>query len=47
MERQDADTGAARYVICAVGRDGDAYVFTPFGHLADGDPYAAYTPPGS
>lgn len=45
MECQDADTGAARYVICAVGRDDGDYVFTPFGHLADGDPYDAYLPP--
>jgi hypothetical protein len=38
-------TGAPRYVICAVGRDGGDYVFTPFGHLALGDPYEAYQPP--
>lgn len=36
---------AARYVICAVGREGADYVFTPFGHLADGNPYDAYLPP--
>ncbi|MFP9202829.1 DUF6117 family protein, partial [Enterococcus faecalis] len=41
MECQDADTGAARYVICAVGRDDGDYVFTPFGHLAVGNPYDA------
>lgn len=31
---------------CAVGRaeDGD-FVMTPFGHLADGNPYDAYLPP--
>ncbi|WP_433947427.1 DUF6117 family protein [Brevundimonas diminuta] len=45
MECADSATGQTRYVICAVGRDDDAYVFTPFGHLADGDPYEAYTPP--
>jgi hypothetical protein len=45
MECQDAATGDMRYVICAVGRDGGDYVFTPFGHLADGDPYDAYLPP--
>lgn len=45
MECSDAATGKPRYVICAVGRaDGD-FVFTPFGHLAEGDPYAAYLPP--
>ena len=45
MECADSATGQTRYVICAVGRDDGAYVFTPFGHLADGDPYEAYTPP--
>ena len=34
-----------RYVICAVGRDSGDYIFTPFGHLADGNPYDAYLPP--
>ena len=46
MECADVATGAPRYVICAVGRDGDGdYLFTPFGHLAPGDPYEAYRPP--
>ena len=45
MECADSTTGETRYVICAVGRDDGDYVFTPFGHLADGDPYEAYTPP--
>ncbi len=31
--------------LCAVGRDNGDYVFTPFGHLADGNPYDAYLPP--
>ena len=45
MECADAATGEPRYVICAVGlHDGD-YMFTPFGHLADGNPYDAYLPP--
>jgi hypothetical protein len=44
MECTDADTGAPRYVLCAVGRDGNDYVMTPFGHLHDGDPYLAYRP---
>ncbi len=43
MECADAATGEPRYVICAVGRDGTD--FTPFGHLADGNPYDAYAPP--
>ena len=32
-------------MICAVGRDDGDYVFTPFGYLADGNPYDAYLPP--
>jgi len=44
MECADAKSGETRYVICAVGRDGADYVFTPFGHLADGNPYDAYFP---
>lgn len=47
MECTDAATGAVRYVICAVGRDQGDYMFTPFGHLADGDPYEQYLPPDS
>lgn len=45
MECVDAQTGALRYVICAVDRDSGDYIFTPFGHLADGNPYDAYLPP--
>lgn len=45
MECNDAVTGEPRYVICAVGRDRGDYVMTPFGHLADGNPYDAYIPP--
>ena len=44
MECTDA-TGEIRYVICAVGCDGVDFMFTPFGHLADGNPYDAYLPP--
>ena len=36
MECRDAVTSEPRYVICAVGRDGTDFLFTPFGHLADG-----------
>lgn len=36
-----------RYVLCAVGSDGTRHVFTPIGHLADGDPYQAYFPSDS
>jgi len=45
MECSDAATSELRYVICAVGREGTDYVFTPFGHLVDGNPYDAYLPP--
>jgi hypothetical protein len=45
MECADAMTGEPRYVICAVGREDGGFVFTPFGHLADGNPYDAYLPP--
>jgi hypothetical protein len=45
MECNDAVTGEPRYVICAVGRDGTDFVFAPFGHLADGNPFDAYLPP--
>ena len=45
MECRDAATGEIRHVICAVGRDGVDFVFTPFGDLADGNPYDAYLPP--
>ncbi len=45
MECTDALSGVVRYVLAAVGRDGDAYVMTPFGHLAEGNPYEAYVPP--
>ncbi len=45
MECNDAVTGEPRYVICAVGRDRRGIIMTPFGHLADGNPYDAYLPP--
>ena len=45
LECTDAATGAPRSVICAVGRDGEEFLFTPFGHLAEGNPYDAYVPP--
>ena len=47
MECLDAVTGDPRYVLCAVGSDNGEYVLTPFGHLADGNPYDAYLPPGT
>jgi len=45
MECTDAATSESRYVICAVGRDEADFLFTPFGHLADGNPFDAYLPP--
>ena len=45
MECSDAVTGEPRYVVCAVGRDGDEYLMTPFGHLLAGNPFDAYIPP--
>ena len=36
---------AKRRKICAVGRDGRDFLFTPFGHIADGNPFDAYLPP--
>ena len=45
MECLDCRTSEPRYVLCAVGHDGTDRVLTPFGHLADGNPYDAYLPP--
>lgn len=45
IECTEIATGEVRYVICAVGRDDGDYVFTPFGHLADGNPFELYRPP--
>ena len=45
MECLDAATREPRYVLCAVGRSDGEYAFTPFVHLADGNPYDAYLSP--
>ena len=45
MECAEVATGETRYVICAIGRDDGNHVFTPFGHLADGDPFELSRPP--
>lgn len=45
LECTDAASGAERYVLCAVARDGEDNVLTPFGHLCDGNPYEVYRPP--
>ncbi len=44
MECADATTRETRYVNCAVGRDGTDFLLTPFGHLADGNPFDASLP---
>lgn len=45
MECTEVESGETRYVLCAVGRETQDYVLTPFGHLAPGNPYYAYVPP--
>lgn len=45
MECTEVASGETRYVLCAVCRDDDECVMTPFGHLAPGNPYDAYIPP--
>lgn len=45
MECTDAITHVPRFVICAVGRNNGDYVFTPFGQLAEGNPFEANVPP--
>ena len=45
MECTEVESGETRYVLCAVSREKDVYVMTPFGHLAPGNPYEAYIPP--
>lgn len=44
MECVDAQTGAARYVLCAVNMQDGEYQMVPFGHLADSNPFDAYIP---
>lgn len=45
LECACAESGEPRYVICAVGSDGEEFLFTPFGHLAPDNPYETYRPP--
>lgn len=45
LECADTVTAEPRYVLCAVGFDDGAYRMTPFGHLADGNPFDLYRPP--
>lgn len=45
MECLDARSRKPRYVLCAVGCDREAYLFTPFGHLAPDNAFEPYLPP--
>ena len=45
VECTEVASGMPHHVICAIGHEGEDIVFTPFGHLADGNPYDAYRPP--
>lgn len=45
LESADAISGEPRFVVCAVAFDGASYCMTPFGHLADGNPFDQYRPP--
>ena len=45
VECADAATGEPRYVLCAIGRNGEEFLITPFGHLTPGNPFEAYLPP--
>lgn len=45
MECSDVVTGKPVYTICAVGKDGDQFVFAPFAKMFDGNPYEELNPP--
>jgi hypothetical protein len=45
IECRDAATGEPRYVIAAFAPDGEAVNITPFGHMAEGNPFDTYVPP--
>ncbi|MCA1200180.1 DUF6117 family protein [Sphingomonas sp. R647] len=45
VECADAITGDPRFVVCAVALDQGVYRLTPFGHLAEGNPFELYRPP--
>lgn len=47
VECNDAATGEPRSVLCAIVYTDGSHVFTPFGHLAIGDPFKEYLPPGA
>lgn len=45
MECRRRSDGADVALICAVGREGDDYVFTPLAEMVNGNPYDMYDPP--
>lgn len=45
MECADAANDETRYVIYAVSCGSCDFVCTPFGHVAEGNPYKLYLPP--
>jgi hypothetical protein len=47
IECTDNISAEPRYVLCAIAFDPapDAFILTPFGHLAADDPYQLYVPP--
>ncbi|CAO3414293.1 DUF6117 family protein [Azospirillum doebereinerae] len=45
VQGTDARTGETRFILCAVAQRGGEVVLTPFGHLADADPFELYHPP--
>ncbi|TPL66599.1 DUF6117 family protein [Mesorhizobium sp. B2-4-1] len=45
LECTDSKTGEPRYVLTVMSYQDDEYLMTPFGHLAEGNPFEIYDPP--
>lgn len=45
VECEDKTTLKKVYALCAVGRDGEEFLLSPFAKLFDGDPYKELNPP--
>ncbi len=45
LECQNRENGDVVAVICAVGRDNEEYVFSPFASLFNDNPYETLSPP--
>ncbi|MFC5357998.1 DUF6117 family protein [Azospirillum himalayense] len=45
VQGTDTRTGETRFILCAVAQCVGEVLLTPFGHLADGNPYELYDPP--